>query len=327
MPKRGWDLPEREATPAEVFINRRKFLRTAALLGASATSGCGEDRVFTPFEETQQPSGTVSERSDTSGRYPAETNPTFAALDRAITDEEVAATYNNFYEFNLGKSVFRYVGDFEPLPWTVSVSGLVEKPKVYDVDELISSMQLEERLYRHRCVEAWSMAVPWTGFAMKSLVDMVRPLSSARFVKMTSFFDTAVAPGQWQNPQFPWAYTEGLTIDEATNELTMLVTGAYGRALPKQHGAPIRLVVPWKYGFKGIKSIVSIEFIDRQPATFWNTEAPHEYGFESNVDPQIPHPRWSQSTERFIVDSIYITDEKPTLLYNGYGEWVSHLNG
>ena len=325
MTRRKWDLPEREATPEQAFLNRRKFMKSAGLIGAGLITGCGEDRVFEPFEVTEQPADVQSPASDDGALYPAATNPDFAALDRALTDENVAATYNNFYEFTVGKNVSEFVEKFQPRPWTLKVSGLVEQPRTYDVDELTRMMTLEERLYRHRCVEAWSMAVPWAGFPMKSFVDMVNPLSAARFVKMTTFFDTEVAPGQWTNPQYPWAYTEALTMAEATNELTMLVTGIYGHELPKQHGAPIRLIVPWKYGFKGIKSIVEIEFVDRQPDTFWNTIAPHEYGFESNVDPNIPHPRWSQAAERFISTSAFLVDKRPTLLYNGYGEYVSHL--
>ena len=325
MTRRGWNLPECEATPEHAFLNRRKFMKSAGLIGAGLVAGCGEERVFKPFDEAEEGPGAQSPPIDTSTLYPAAANLDFATLDRPLTREDIAATYNNFYEFTVTKKVSEFVEKFEPLPWTLKVSGLVEQPKTYDIDELIRTMTLEERLYRHRCVEAWSMALPWTGFPMKSLINMVKPLSSARFVKMTTFFDTDVAPGQWDNPHFPWAYTEGLKMAEATNELTMLATGIYGHELPKQHGAPIRLVVPWKYGFKGIKSIVEIEFVDRQPATFWNTFAPHEYGFRSNVNPEVRHPRWSQAKERFISDSGFLVEDKPTLLYNGYGEYVAHL--
>ncbi len=239
----------------------------------------------------------------------------------------MAGIYNNFWEFTDTKWVTRYIDEFEPLPWTVEIAGLVENPKTWDVEDLIGMMELEERLYRHRCVEAWSMAIPWTGFPMKALVDLVQPLSSARYVRMNSFFNPEVAPNQWDQPDYPWPYTEGLTLAEATNELTLLVTGIYGHELPKQHGAPIRLVTPWKYGFKGLKSITRIEFTEDQPATFWPTRTPSEYEFFSNVDPGVPHRRWSQAREEFITDDLEDRQVRETLLYNGYGEYVAHLYG
>lgn len=256
----------------------------------------------------------------TSHLYPAGRNEKYK-LDRPLTGELVAAKYNNFYEFSSSKSVWRFVDDFQPRPWTVEITGLVEKPKTYDIDDLIKLMPLEERLYRLRCVEAWAMAVPWTGFPLYELVKLSRPLSSARYIKMTTFYNKKWAPQQrfkiWQ----PWPYTEGLTMDEAANELAFMATGIYGHELPKQHGAPIRLVVPWKYGFKNIKSIVRIEFVKDQPATFWNTAAPDEYGFESNVDPNVPHPRWSQKTEK-IIDT---GEVRRTVKYNGYGDYVAGI--
>ena len=198
---------------------------------------------------------------------------------------------------------------------------MVSRPRVYDVDELIRLMPLEERIYRFRCVEPWSMVVPWTGFSMGALLDAVEPLADAKFVQMTSFLSPTVAPGQWDNPGMPWPYSETLALEEAGNELTMLATGIYGHALPVQHGAPLRLVVPWKYGFKSIKSIVRIEFVDQLPATFWNTLVPNEYGFSANVDPTVPHPRWLQDIE----EPIGTGEKRPTLPYNGYGEFVQHL--
>ncbi len=256
--------------------------------------------------------------------YPATTNSAFAELDRPLTDEDVAGRYNNFYEFTITKDVWRNIGDFESRPWTTEVTGLVQNPQVFDIDDLTRLMPLEERLYRHRCVEAWSMAFPWTGFPMKALMDLVQPFSSARYVKMTSFLRPDQAKGQWDNPDWPWAYTEGLTIEEAANELTLLATGIYGHELPDQHGAPIRLVVPWKYGFKGIKSIVRIEFTREKPATFWTQAAKTYYGFNSIVNPNVPHPNWSQATERFL-ENATVGDRRPTLLYNGYGDYVAHL--
>ena len=251
--------------------------------------------------------------------YPATRNPEFV-LDRPLTEEHIAAQYNNFYEFSEAKDdVWRRVGGFKSRPWTLEIKGLVNKPQQIDVDQLLRTMPLEERLYRHRCVEAWAMTVPWTGFPLKALIDKIEPLSGARFVRFTSFYSPNIAMGQ--RGYGPWPYTESLTMEEAINELTMLVTGIYGHPLPKQHGAPLRLVTPWKYGFKSIKSIVSIEFTAEPPSTFWNTLVPFEYGFVANVNPQIPHPRWSQATERMIGTN----QRLPTLYLNGYEQWVGHL--
>jgi sulfoxide reductase catalytic subunit YedY len=202
----------------------------------------------------------------------------------------------------------------------VEVAGLVVRPRTYDIDDLVRAFPLEERVYRHRCVEAWAMAVPWTGFPLAALIQSAEPLPAARFVRFVSFHRPSQAGGQSDRSQ-PWPYNEGLTLDEATNELAFIATGMYGHPLLKQHGAPVRLVVPWKYGFKSAKSIVRVELTARQPATFWNTMAPHEYDFAANVNPDVPHPRWSQRTERMLG-----TDEvRPTQLYNGYGEWVAKL--
>jgi sulfoxide reductase catalytic subunit YedY len=331
MPRRGWEIKEQEATPEHVFMDRRKFLRAAGFSGLTAIgvlTGCGHERVFEPFEtdvSTEPPgSGSGGSSSDPPPRsiYPAGLNPKFETLDRPLTKESVAAAYNNFYEFSTGKTnVVEQAEKFLTTPWKVEVKGLVRKPATLDVDDLLSQMPLEERLYRHRCVEAWAMAVPWTGFPMKALIDLVDPFSDASHVKFTTFIDPETAPGIWGNPQWPWPYVEGLTMEEALNELTMLVTGIYGHPLPIQHGAPIRLVTPWKYGFKGIKSIVSIEFTREQPATFWNTLVPQEYGFVANVNPNVSHPRWSQASERMIGTN----EMRPTLLHNGYEDFVAHL--
>ncbi|MDP6775671.1 MAG: protein-methionine-sulfoxide reductase catalytic subunit MsrP [Candidatus Latescibacteria bacterium] len=322
-------IPEREATPESVYLNRRQFLKAAGIRTLSAAallSGCGHERVFEPFEDTGD-TGTNGGGSVTPPPqpprplYPATVNPEFNTLDRPLTEEEAAATYNNFYEFTTTKEVHKFIDKFQWYPWAVQVAGEVEKPKTYDFDDLVGRMPLEERLYRHRCVEAWSMAVPWTGFPMKALIDEVKPLSTARFVKMTTFLRPDQAPGQFSNPQWPWPYVEGLTMAEATNELTLLGTGIYGQPFPAQHGPPVRLVVPWKYGFKCIKSIVMIEFTREQPATFWNTLVPSEYGFFANVDPQTPRPRWSQATERVLGSN----ERVPTLSYNGYEKYVAQL--
>jgi sulfoxide reductase catalytic subunit YedY len=251
--------------------------------------------------------------------YPAQRNPVFS-LDRPLTDEQEAARFNNFYEFGPVKSISFLAQRLQTRPWQVQVSGLVHKPKTFAIDDLIRSMPLEERLYRFRCVEAWAMAVPWTGFPFSALIKQVEPMSDAKYVKMTTFLDRTVALNQlrfW----YPWPYVEGLTLAEAMNDLTLLVTGVYGKPLPKQHGAPLRLIVPWKYGFKNIKSIVSIEFTKERPTSFWETLAANEYGFWANVNPAVAHPRWSQATERMLGTD----EERPTQIFNGYGTWVASL--
>ncbi|MGB0909164.1 MAG: protein-methionine-sulfoxide reductase catalytic subunit MsrP [Nitrospirales bacterium] len=251
--------------------------------------------------------------------YPATRNPTFE-LDRQMTSEHIAAQYNNFYEFSEAKNdIWQRVGPFQPRPWDIEITGLVHKPQKLTIDNLLKSMPLEERVYRHRCVEAWAMAVPWTGFSLKALLDWVSPMNAARFIRFTSFYSPHVAMGQ--RGYGPWPYTEYLSIAEAANELSFLATGIYGHPLPKQHGAPIRIVTPWKYGFKSIKSIVSIELVAEQPTTFWHTMAPQEYDLIANVDPAIPHPRWSQETEKMIGTN----EHRPTLHLNGYAKWVEHL--
>jgi sulfoxide reductase catalytic subunit YedY len=246
-------------------------------------------------------------------------NARFQDLDRSLTNEIDAARYCNFYEFTSTKQVWRQVSPFQPVPWTLEVSGLVARPRTFDLDDLLHAFPLEERNYRHRCVETWAMAIPWTGFPLAALVRQVEPLANARFLRFVTFQRPGEASRQGSSE--PWPYTEGLTLAEATNELTFLATGMYGHPLLKQHGAPVRLVVPWKYGFKSAKSLVRIEFTDRQPATFWNTLVPHEYDFQANVNPQVPHPRWSQAREKMLGTG----EVRATQIYNGYGEWVAKL--
>ncbi|MFQ5939658.1 MAG: protein-methionine-sulfoxide reductase catalytic subunit MsrP [Alphaproteobacteria bacterium] len=314
--KRGWELKESAATPDRVFHQRRALIKAVAagpLVVAAApllaTTACdGEEAV-----------GATAGEDPSARLYPAQRNPRYR-LDRPLTDRALATTYNNFYEFGSHKQIWRAAQALPIRPWTVTVDGMVEKPITIAIDDLLKRMPLEERLYRLRCVEAWSMAVPWSGFQMQAFVDFARPLSAAQYVRMETFLDPRVASGQkafW----YPWPYVEGLTIAEATNELAFLVTGVYGQPLPKQNGAPLRLAVPWKYGFKSIKSIVRFTFTDQRPVTFWEEVQPREYGFWANVNPEVPHPRWSQATERVLG-----TDERvPTRLYNGYGEFVAHL--
>jgi sulfoxide reductase catalytic subunit YedY len=312
LSKPGWAIPEHEATPEAVFMDRRRFLIGA--LGVLAGGIAGGIPLAGAAEKTAE------EPADrTLNLYPAKRNPKFT-LDRPLTQESVAATFNNFYEFGGTKTVYTLAQRLKTRPWQVRVGGLVRKPKVYDIDDLIRAMPLEERLYRFRCVEAWAMAVPWTGFPLSALIKAVEPTSEARFVKMTTFLDRSVAFGQLQF-WHPWPYVEALTREEAMNELTLLVTGVYGKPLPKQHGAPIRLITPWKYGFKSIKSIVAVEFVKERPQTFWETAGPSEYGFWANVNPNFNHPRWSQATERLIDTN----EVRPTQIFNGYGEWVAKL--
>jgi sulfoxide reductase catalytic subunit YedY len=241
-------------------------------------------------------------------------------LDRPLTAEEYSTRYNNFYEFGSSKDVVEEAQSLPTRPWEIAIDGMVEAPVTIGIDDLLKRMPLEERLYRHRCVEAWSMDVPWSGFAMRAFIDFARPLSGAKYVRMETFMNPDVAEGQraiW----YPWPYIEGLTMAEATNEMTFLVTGMYGKPVPAQNGTPLRLVVPWKYGFKSIKSIVKFTFTDQRPVGFWETLQASEYGFWANVNPDVPHPRWSQATERVIG-----TDERvPTRLFNGYGEFVADL--
>ncbi|MDD7910241.1 protein-methionine-sulfoxide reductase catalytic subunit MsrP [Pseudovibrio exalbescens] len=305
---KGWELPESAATPEDVFFNRRKFLKSALVVGA----GAGLSSMVTL-------SAARAATDPTAQFYPAERNSAFT-LDRAITGEAVSSQYNNFYEFGSHKRIAAAAQALKIRPWTLTIDGLVEKETTIDADSLIGKMDLEERLYRHRCVEAWAMAVPWTGFPLADLIKLAAPLSSAKFVRFETFEDATVASGQRQF-WYPWPYVEGVTMAEGMNELAFVATGIYGKPLPKQFGAPIRLVLPWKYGFKSIKSIVRMTFTDERPVSFWEQIAATEYGFWANVNPDVPHPRWSQAKERMLG-----TDEElPTQLYNGYAEQVAGL--
>jgi len=268
------------------------------------------------FMGSTAPSYAEAERA---GLYPARPNPAFT-LDRAVTPEPINAHYNNFYEFGMSKTIAEAAEALRTHPWTVKVDGLVEAPQNFAFEDLERAFPLEERLYRHRCVEGWSMAIPWTGFPLRALLDRARPLSTARYVRMETFLDSKIAPGQRQF-WYPWPYVEGLTIAEAANDLAFLVTGAYGKPLAKAFGAPLRLAVPWKYGFKSIKSITRISFVADRPKSFWENLQASEYGFWANVNPAIPHPRWSQATEEVLGTG----ERRPTLLYNGYGEEVASL--
>ena len=306
--RRGWEIPEHLATPEHLFMNRRAFLGAAA--GAAAMTIAPEVALAQRIADLPDPSEKL---------YPMKRNEKYA-LDRAVTPAEINGAYNNFYEFGSSKAIARAAQALRIRPWTIKIDGMVEKPQEIGIDDLIAKMPLEERLYRHRCVEAWGMAIPWSGFPLAKLVELARPLAAAKFLRMETFLDSAVASGQRQT-WYPWPYVEGLTIAEATNELAFLVTGAYGKPVMKQMGAPLRLAVPWKYGFKSIKSIVRFTFADQRPKSFWEALQAAEYGFWANVNPKVPHPRWSQETE----EDIGTKQRRPTLLFNGYGEYVAHL--
>ena len=291
--RRGWDLPERDATPEHLVLGRRTLMAAAGIAGlilpvAARAQGAPRNAAFDP--------------------------------GRDMTAERDATTYNNFYEFGTDKSISRAAQRLPVAPWTIQIDGLVDTPKTIGFDDLMKQVQLEERVYRHRCVEGWAMTVPWTGFALRDLVKIAAPTSAAKYVVFTTLADQKTMPGL-RISQFEWPYVEGVTMAEANNDLAFLATGLYGKTIPKQNGAPIRLVLPWKYGFKSAKSIVKVSFTDKKPTTFWEGIQPSEYGFWANVNPAVPHPRWSQATERLLGNDQRV----PTMIYNGYGEQVAGL--
>jgi sulfoxide reductase catalytic subunit YedY len=315
--KRGWELPEREATLEHVFFNRRRFLGTSAAIGAAAALlGCDEDKTAQAEATPPEPAAPLD---PSAALYPFKRNEAYT-LDRAVTDEVWATGYNNYYEFGTSKNVVKAAQALPIRPWVLTIDGMVEKPMQIGIDDLMQRMPLEERLYRHRCVETWSMAVPWSGFALKELVKLAAPQAGAKYLRFETFMNAEVAPGQ-NSFSFTWPYVEGLTIEEATNDLAFMVTGIYGKPAPKQNGAPLRVALPWKYGFKSAKSLVKVTFTDQRPVSLWEAFAANEYGFWANVNPEVAHPRWSQAEERVLG-----TDEpRPTLIYNGYGEFVAQL--
>jgi len=303
----SWALPERAVTPEEMFLNRRQIL---AGLGAGAAIGLGGGLLPSPARAESDPSAAL---------YPAPRNEAFT-VERAITPETVSSTYNNFYEFGSHKQIARAAQSLKIRPWEIVIDGLCDNPQTIGIDDLLKKVSLEERVYRLRCVEAWAMTVPWTGFPFADLVRLASPTTDAKYVRMETFLDPDTASGQ-RARWYPWPYVEGLTLAEATNELAFLVTGVYGKPAAKQFGAPLRLAVPWKYGFKSIKSIVRFSFTAERPVSFWEEVQASEYGFWANVNPQVPHPRWSQATERLLG-----SDERvPTRLFNGYGDQVADL--
>lgn len=294
-----WHLPESSITPINEYHNRRAFVKQL---------GLGAGVAGLSLADTLQAAAAPK-------LYPAKRNAKYNPKI-VLTNKAWATGYNNFYEFTTSKEHVRFLVDkFKINPWQVEVSGLCDKPFKFDALDMAKKLGLEERVYRFRCVEAWSMIVPWTGYTLSKLLKQAEPKASAKYVKFYTAMKPAEMPGLARLPQYPWPYTEGLRLDEAMHDLTFMATGIYGEPLPKQNGAPLRLVVPWKYGYKSIKSIVKIEFTDRQPKTLWNALAPREYPFESNVDPGVPHPRWSQASERLIgPNPVRIK----TIKYNGY---------
>ena len=312
--KRPADVKAGEITDRKSFLSRRAFLRGAAVAGSVvATAGLYRGLLAPPRKV--RPSTPLPEE------LVAATPPATAAPGDALTPYEDITTYNNFYEFATDKyTVAERAAGFVARPWAVAVSGLCHRPRVFDVDDLFRRFPLEERVYRMRCVEGWSMVIPWNGFPLRRLLDEVQPLASARYVAFRTLHDPARLPNQ-KDDVLPWPYLEGLRLDEAMHPLTLLAGGLYGETLPAQNGAPLRLVVPWKYGFKGGKSLVAIELTDSEPRTTWKRYAPDEYGFYANVNPEVPHPRWSQASERRIGE----LGKRPTLMFNGYGAEVAHL--
>ena len=307
--KRPSDITSSEITPEAVYLNRREFIRASsgAAVGV-ALAGLGAASLASPAPAfAQQPLGGL-EKSPFS-------------TDEKLTPYDDVTTYNNFYEFGTDKSdPARNAGQLVTKPWTVKVDGLCDKPADYHLEDLLAGQALEERVYRLRCVEAWSMVIPWVGFPLANVIKRAQPTSKAKFVAFTTLFRPTQMPGQ-RSRVLEWPYVEGLRMDEAMHPLTILAVGLYGKTLPNQDGAPIRLVVPWKYGFKSIKSIVRISFVDREPPTSWNRQNAHEYGFYSNVNPNVDHPRWSQARERRIGEFF----RRKTLMFNGYGDQVAKL--
>ncbi len=330
-----------EITPEHVYRSRRKFMKgigalafgSVASAALTACGGLGQDDLDrfaaedAPTGERRLPPASTG-ANVTPPETPTEDNAqqpsagqTADELGDALTSFEAITNYNNFYEFSLGKeSVARIAQGFTLSPWTLTVGGLVNNPKTYDIDDLRKRFPPEERVYRLRCVEAWSMVIPWLGFPLGALLREVDPQSGAKYVRFETVMRPEEMPGQ-RDPYFPWPYVEGLRLDEAMRDLTILSTGLYGKQLLPQNGAPVRLVVPWKYGFKSIKSIVKIDLVAEQPTSLWMASAPHEYGFYANVNPDVPHPRWSQATERRIGE----LGRRPTLKFNGYEEEVAAL--
>ena len=296
--RRGWEIAESLVTPEAVVLKRRSLLRgTAALLAAPALT---------------VPALTVP------GLARAEPNPKYPA-GRPLTEEKYATTYNNYYEFSESKTLWQQAQALKTSPWSIEFAGLVKQPRKIALEDLLKQVSLEERIYRHRCVEAWAMTVPWTGFPMAELLRLAEPLGSAKYLAFETAQDKTMEG--LNQPLYPWPYVDGLAIDEAGNELAFITTGMYGKPLPPQNGGPIRMTTPWKYGFKQVKSIVKVTFTEKRPRCFWQDINASEYGFWANVNPAVDHPRWSQARERLLGSNEMV----PTQIYNGYGDFVAGL--
>ena len=314
--QRPADIRPSEITSKDAYLNRRSFMKSAALTGGALLGGRALGALLPEQRGTSLDSVVASEFS----------------TDEAPNSFTDITGYNNYWEFGTRKGdPLRNAQEFEPRPWTIEVSGHAEKTGTFDLEDFVKPHQLEERIYRLRCVEAWSMVIPWVGIPLADILKRFQPLSSAKFVEFKTLYDPERMPGQ-RSRVLRWPYVEGLTIAEATNPLAIFAVGLYGEVLPNQNGAPIRLVVPWKYGFKSIKGIVSIRFTDKEPRNSWQIAAPHEYGFYANVNPEVDHPRWSQARERRIgssdgggLQSLFGAGKQETVMFNGYGEQVAHL--
>ena len=301
--RRGWEIAEHLVTPEAFALGRRR-----ALAGGLALSAAAAITAARAADAPVAPPGAVGPMNN---KYPP---------NRAVTDAKYSTTYNNYYEFNETKDIWQEAQKLPQRPWSVAIDGMVAKPQTIAIDDLLKQVQLEERIYRHRCVETWAMTVPWTGFPLSQLVKLAQPLGSATYIRFQTDEDRKVMPGL-DSPFYPWPYIEGVTMAEAMNDVAFIATGMYGKPLPPQDGGPIRLVLPWKYGFKSAKALVKITFTDKRPLNFWQAIAPDEYGFWANVNPAVPHPRWSQAKERLLGSDEIV----PTVIYNGYGEWVASL--
>jgi methionine sulfoxide reductase catalytic subunit len=297
------DIAPSEITPREIYFNRRQVMGVVA--GMTFGSGLARAAKAAPLSAAK-------------GNF---------STDEKVTSREDVTTYNNYYEFGVDKAApAKYAHTLKATPWSVKIDGLVGKPGEYPLEDLMKTSALEERIYRMRCVEGWSMVIPWIGFPLADLIKKVEPQGSAKYVAFETAFRPKEMPGQQSAfPVLDWPYVEGLRLDEAMNPLALLAVGLYGETLPNQNGAPIRLVVPWKYGFKGIKSITRISFVEKEPPTSWNRQASDEYGFYANVNPAVDHPRWSQATERRIGEGGLFVKRRPTILFNGYAEQVAQL--
>jgi sulfoxide reductase catalytic subunit YedY len=316
------EIKPSDITPEHIYLSRRQFMKAGALaMGAVTLAACGVSN-----QEVEPETSSTAKGGNPSISAGTEDVPTQVASyadelgDSANSFEDITH-FNNFYEFTMDKEkVAKEAENFITRPWTVEVGGMVNKPKVYGIEDIFGKYQAQERIYRLRCVEGWSLVIPWLGFPLKTLLDEVEPTADARYVRFETLYDPDQMAGQ-NSRWYQWPYIEGLRLDEAMNDLTILSTGLYGKELLPQNGAPLRLVVPWKYGFKSIKSIVKIDLVDEMPRSLWMAAAPHEYGFYANVNPEVDHPRWSQSSERRIGEF----GRRPTLMFNGYEDEVAYL--